>query len=319
MTNHVDVLDPEPAMPIDPLEARRPDVPITLSELAAEKGEAVEIINARALVLSTLRKAAILATSPEDWLLFKALDEQGGQVVGYLQDCGADRVRDLYGIEIFNVSKPEKVVGGEPGVFHYLISGSGRCKLTRQVLEDVEGGRSSTDDFCRDKKGVELELAVRKAARANLDGNITRELAGLKSVPLAELEDVWKGTSKKSEHCRRGRGFGTRDERLGGGERPDEGVDVVPQCRVCKKAMVLRKGSKGHFYSCADYKQHQEAGQKSFTIDLDKWKQELAKRSTAAAAPEQPAAATAPEKVEPPNVDEVFGNRSGAREPGQEG
>jgi len=314
-----ELVDDNVPMPVDPLEARRPDVPITLSELAAEKGEAVEIINARALVLQTLRKAAILATSPEDWLLFKAPDEQGGQVVGYLQDCGADRVRDLYGIEIFNVSKPEKVVGSEPGVFHYLITGSGRCKLTRQVLEDVEGGRSSTDDFCKDKKGVELELAVRKAARANLDGNISRELAGLKSVPISELEEVWKGTAKKIEQCRRGRGFGTRDQRLGGGERPDEGVDVPPQCRVCKKPMVLRKGSKGYFYSCADYKQHQDAGQKSFTIDLDKWKEELAKRATAAT-PEQPAAAAAsPAKVEPPSADEVFGTKSAGRVPGQEG
>src|SRR5262249_21362077 len=179
--------DPVVDTPSTALELRRPDTPLTLSDLAALKGEAVEIIEARIQVLETLRKAAIRATSPPDWLLFKSPEEQGGQIVGYLQDCGADRVRDLYGIEIFNVSKPEKVVGNDPAIFHYLITGSGRCKLTRQVLEEVEGGRSSTDDFCQGKSGLDLELAVRKAARANLDGNITRELAGMKSVPTEAI------------------------------------------------------------------------------------------------------------------------------------
>lgn len=313
-------IDTEPPAPTA-LQLRRPDTPVTLSELAALKGEALEIIDARVQILETLRKASLRATQPEDWLLFKSPEEQGGQVVGYLQDCGADRVRDLWGIEVFGIGKLEKITTNDPRVFTYVISGSGRCKLTRQILEEVEGGRSSTDDFCKGKEGAELELAVRKAARANLDGNITRELASLKSVPLDEIKAAWEGTSKTVERCRRGRGFGTRDERLGGGARPDEGIDTPPQCRVCKKAMVLRKGSKGYFYSCADYKQHQDAGQKSFTIDLDKWKEELAKRA-ATAAPEQPAAAAAspaPSKVSPPSADEVFGHTSRGREPGQEG
>jgi hypothetical protein len=160
--NDTNVIDQDPPE-TEALALRKPATPVTLSELAALKGEAVEIIEARVLVLETLRKASIRATSPEDWLLFKSPDEQGGQIVGYLQDCGCDRVRDLYGIEIFEVSKPEKVVGNEPGVFHYLITGSGRCKLTRQVVEAMEGGRSSTDDVCRGKSGAELELLVRKA------------------------------------------------------------------------------------------------------------------------------------------------------------
>jgi hypothetical protein len=87
------------------------------------KSEALEVIEARIQVLDTLRKAAIRATSPEDWLLFKAKD---GSITGYLQDCGCDRVRDLYGIEVYDISVPTKIPGTEPGQFHYLISGSGR-------------------------------------------------------------------------------------------------------------------------------------------------------------------------------------------------
>jgi hypothetical protein len=310
----------------DALALRRPDVPVNLNDLAARKGEAIEIIEARAQVLTTIRKFAIAATWPEDWLLFKAPVEQGGQVVAYLQDCGGDRLRDLYGIEIFDIGRPEKIETNEPSVFQYRITGSGRCKLTQQILENVEGGRSSTDDFCKGKTGSDLDLAVRKAARANLDGNITRELSGLKSVPAGELAAVWAGTTKTIEQCRRGRGFGTRDERLGGGVAPDAGIDP-PICKLCQKPMNLKKGSKGHFYSCPNYKDH---GKDSYTIDFDKWiaEQQKAKSSTAAAAPAPStgapvAAGVVPTgKVTPPSVDEVFGPENGRRrqrEPGEEG
>lgn len=305
---------------VDALELRRPDIPVTLSELAALKGEAVEVIEARVQVLETLRRAAIRATSPEDWLLFKSPDEQGGQITGYLQDCGADRVRDLYGIEIFGISKPEKIVGAEPGVFHYLITGSGRCKLTRQVVEEMEGGRSSTDDFCKDKKGAELELAVRKAARANLDGNITRELAGMKSVPIADLQAGWEGTKKNTDACRRGRGFGSRSERLGANS--EKAPDVEPPiCPHCGSKGVYRqgKGDRGAFYGCPNYTKHAD---KKFIVDAEKW---VAEKRAAAAATPAPAAsksASAPQSArksgptqQPLTADDVFG---GGREPGEE-
>jgi len=312
-TTAAEVLDD---LPQDAIALRRPDIPVTLSELAALKGEAVEIIEARVQVLETLRKASIRATSPEDWLLFKAPEEQGGQVVGYLQDCGADRVRDLYGIEIFDVSKPEKIVGNDPGVFHYLIRASGRCKLTRQVVEEMEGGRSSTDDFCKGKTGAELELLVRKAARANLDGNITRELAGMKSVPLNDLTDAWTGTKKLVDHCRRGRGFGTRDERVGG--RSEKAPDVDPPiCPHCKTTGVYRpaKGNRAAFYGCPNYTKHES---QKFYVDAARWiADQRAKRAdTPPKADAPPTVATKVERTL--DADEIFGGRR-EREPGQEG
>jgi hypothetical protein len=252
------VVDPEVMTDTSAIVKRSP-IPNTLAELAALKGEALEVIEARIQVLETLRKAAIRATSPEDWLLFKAKDNSE---IGYLQDCGADRVRDLYGIEIFNVSAPEKVAGVEPGQFHYIISGSGRCKLTRQTVENMEGGRSSTDDFCKDKKGAQQELDVRKAARANLDGNITRELAGLKNVPLQELVTAWSGSNKKVANCHRGRGYGAGVERQAAvvheGDKTD---DPGPSCPTCGAKMYFRAAGKtttgkeyGAFWGCSNFK-----------------------------------------------------------------
>lgn len=262
-TNHeTEVIDPELVEEGTAVVRRSPTIPVTLAELAALKGEAMEIIEARIQVLETLRKASIRATHPSDWLLFKSPD---GNVTGYLQDCGADRVRDLYGIEIYGLSLPQKEPGMD-GAFSYIITGSGRCKLTRQVVENMEGGRSSTDDFCQGKKGAELELAVRKAARANLDGNITRELAGLKNVPLQELEGAWSGTNKKASLCRQGRGFGTQKERQGGHvQQQAQPSDVpAPVCEFegCGKTMKFipagenaQRGTKwSAFWSCPDYK-----------------------------------------------------------------
>lgn len=227
-----------------------------LAELAARKGEGIEIIEARVKILRTLRKAAIRATSPEDWLLFR---DRKGAVIGYLQDCGCDRVRDLYGIEITEVGRPEKMKGDQPGVFTYLIEGSGYCGITKQSVVGIEGGRSSTDDFVRGKAGVELELAVRKAARANLDGNITRELAGLKSVPLDELKDAWKDTNKNADNCRLGRGFGSQGERQGADMQTGaEGVtqSQAPKCPKCggdMKFVAAKEGRYAAFWSCIKY------------------------------------------------------------------
>lgn len=305
-----DVIDETPETSETPethLALRHPAVPVTVSDLAAMKGAALEIIEARVQVIDTLRKAAIRATSPPDWLLFKSPDEQGGQVVGYLQDCGADRVRDLWGIEVFGVSTPEKITGNDPAVFHYIIGGSGRCKLTGQTLEAVEGGRSSTDDFCKDKKGLDLDLAVRKAARANLDGNITRELAGMKSVPAEDLIRAWEGTPKRIDDCRRGRGFGTREERLGASsaKAPDVEPPVCPHCGTTG-AYRPAKGDRKPFYGCPKFASHAD---KKWIVDAAKWVAEHARSVN-----EKP---PAPANGAPPSAGEVFGK--GAREPGAEG
>ena len=237
------------------LPMEHPGREVSLSELAARQGEGLAIIEARAKILETLRKAAIRATSPEDWLLFK---DRKGAVIGYLQDCGCDRVRDLYGIEIQDVGRPEKVSGEDGQSFTYLIMGGGYCGITHQTVESIEGGRSSNDDFVKDKYGVELELAVRKAARANLDGNITRELAGLKSVPLQELNEAWKDSNKDSSNCRLGRGFGSGAERQGADMQTGAGVpqSEAPSCPKCQGPMKFKQGVEGKyeaFWSCQKY------------------------------------------------------------------
>jgi len=320
----VEPSDSEVDDPITPnkLALRSPQVPVTLTDLAALKDEGVSIIETRARIVAAARLHAIRATSPEDWVLNKAPDDLGGQIVGYLQDAGADRVRDIFGIEIRNVSNPEKIVGTDPNTFHFIVRGSGICKLTRQVVENMEGGRASTDEFCRDKTGTDLELAVRKAARANLDGGITRELAGLKSVPVDELSAAWTGTSKRIEQCRLGRGFGSRDIRMGA---RDEKLDVDPPvCPHCNSTGVLRpaKGTRKAFFGCPKYSSHPN---QKWIVDAAEW---IAKQKAAPAAPAAAAAAPAqngkegkdkPSAAKQPPMTAADIPFGGNREPGQEG
>lgn len=279
---------------------RHPAVPVTLEELAALKGEAIEILKARNEVLEVARLHAIRMTHPEDWVLNKTRD---GRVTGYLQDSGCERVRPILGIEIFDVGSPEKVVSLDGKSFAVVISGRGRSRLTRDEIEAVEGIRESTEDFCKDLTGIKQELRVRQAARANLDGRIVRELAGLGSMPLEELERAWKGTDKKTQFCRLGRGFGSQDERLGSFKADVPQVEP-PQCPHCKIPLVYRpaKGDRKAFYGCSQYQQHAD---RKVIVDAEQWVAEQQKKASAGGAKTGTAAKPA--------------TGGAARDPGQEG
>lgn len=285
MKNNGNVVIDEEEREVDaPAESEELDVvpgvqPGSLVDLASQLERGEQIIRARAQILATARKAAVQATHPEDWLLFR--DKQGREV-GYLQDCGCDRVKDIFGIRIFNVSTPTKVMLSDRE-FMYVQTGDGESRLTQQTVEGIEGGRASTDDFIQTQKppltGAKLELAVRKATRANLDGNIARELSGLKSVPLEEINDAFKGTAKERSRFREGRGYGAQGERSHAGEKAPEAQEAPP-CPECGAKMVYRSGTSKNgkpyaFWGCQNY---QKTGCQG-SIDAEKWdKQRQPKR-----------------------------------------
>ena len=262
--------------PIDErtLAVRHPAVPITIEDLAALRGAAMDIIDTRATVLDTLRARSIRATYPTDWVLYKAPEEQGGQVVGYLQQCGAQRLLDVWGISVYDVSEPQLMPGTEQGAFSYRMTGSGRSNITGQVVEKVEGSRHSLDDVVRGKSGPALDDAVRKNTRANLDGNIARRLSGLNSVPADELQRVWATCTppRSLDFCRLGRGFGSRSERLGGTaeKAPDVPPPVCPHCGTTGAYRPAKDG-RSAFYGCPKYASHKD---KKWIVDADAWQRQ---------------------------------------------
>lgn len=256
LENDNGTINPE-VMPPETHLVRSPAVPTTVDELAAsEEGQA--IIEARVQILETLRKASIRATSPQDWLLFKAIDLGGNdpdRITGFLQDQGCQRVRPLWGIDITPTSDFEKTTDTETGDFAYKIKGDGFCALTKSVIKDITGLRYSTDHFLKDTTGIVKEMRVQQAARANLDGNITRKLTGLGGVAIEEIQEVWKGTWKTLDLCPKGKGYGSGKDRAGASANGAP-TGKAPLCEMCGKPMKFwaAKGDMVAAYRCSEFK-----------------------------------------------------------------
>lgn len=275
------------------LELRRPSVPVTLNELAFLKEQGKEILEARIEIMETARRAAIRGTSPEDWILNKAKD---GSVLGYLQDVGCQRPSiEIFGIRITPTSKPQKIPQPD-GSFVYVMSGDGFCTLTGKQVLEMEGGRSSNDDNVRGKKAAELDLAVRKNCRANMDGRIIRKLAGLGNVPVQELVDCWKGTNKTVERCVKAHGFGSQAERSGAKLQDDSGIAESdrPKCGLCNATMIYRAGGTTKqgkvyegFWSCPSYQEHKKANEpaENYSIRASDWQKTIDARMSEEPAP----------------------------------
>ena len=218
-------------------------VPVTIEELAAlaSVGAAIRNIEARFTIAETIRARSVMATFPTDWVVFKQPEEQGGQITGYLMDAGAKRALAGAGVEVFDVSDPQRIEGTEPGTFSIRFYASGRSGITGQTIERVLGSRSSTDDACKGLTGVPLEDKVLKMARANCDGNVARKLIGLQNFPAEELARVWARLNppRDVEKCNRGRGFGTKDDRQGRGAAPNV---PPPKCTVCGRGRRVARG-----------------------------------------------------------------------------
>lgn len=274
----------EPEVVEESRDLARPATSTSIADLSAlEVGRGVEIINQRLEILETLRGASIKLTMPNDWTLFKAPD---GRVTGYLGDQGCDRIKKLWGIQISNLSQMDRIEDEKhPDEFAYRISGDGSCGLTGEAVFEMEGIRYSTERYATEKpEGIQRVVAVQKAARANLDGSITRELAGMKSVPIEELDKAW-GAGKALAMCNKGRGYGTADERAGAANA-QHGIDPgdIPSCDVCQIKLVWRPGKDGKegFFGCTKYASHPET---KIIVQLSKLKEKLAKKAAAAREP----------------------------------
>lgn len=304
MTNQTEAVE-EPLVEEGSLTLRNGAVPVTIEELAAiASSAAIKNIESRFTIVDTIQVRAIMALFPTDIVVFKAPEESGGQVTGYVMDAGLKRALQAGGIEIFGVSDPVRIEGSEPGTFSIRYWGSGRSTITGHVIEKVLGARSSTDDACKGLTGIALEDKVLKMARANLDGNIGRKLLGLQNLPAERIQHAWSRCNppRSLEQCPRGRGFGTREDRQGVGKAPSV---TPPKCTVCGTDGVWRAGKDGKpdFYFCPNHQKH-PAGKKWFQ-DAPAWVAKQAPQKppvqeTAAAGSSRSAAPSGPPAPEVP-------------------
>lgn len=279
---------PEETTPETAVELRRPSVPITIDQLAMlPVQERNKVIEGRIETLTTYMRASIRGTFPEDWVLNRSPD---GAVLAYLQDKGCKRPSmKMWGISVTPTSDARKLMQSD-GSFIYVQTGDGFCSATGEQIIGVEGSRTSNDDNVRHLKSAELEMAVRKNCRANLDGRIIRNLAGLREVPIEMLADCWKDTNKSVEHCVKGHGFGTQAERRGAVLQEDSGIaeSDKPKCGLCGKVMKYipagrTKEGKTYqsFFSCPSNQEHKKANEarEHYTVSASEWAKILEAKS----------------------------------------
>jgi hypothetical protein len=96
-------------------------------------------------------------------------------------------------------------------------------------VEAVEGMRSSKERLVKDVEGAEKEYLVRKCARANLDGSIVRELAGMKNMPLEELKRI-APEYQWEQRAAKGKGYGNQADRQAVRESSKADVPNCPKC-----------------------------------------------------------------------------------------
>ena len=187
--------------------------PTTMLDMAIDKGGSQAVVDTLIEIVETFRHGAIRLTSPEDWLLFRAVDSQSGSelITGYLQDKGCERVAKLYGIRVFDVSDARKMPGDKADDYSYMQTASGSCARTGEEVEKLIGSRSSTDDISAQWRDTgmsesQIEIKVQKSCRANLTA-ISYVPSPASFGSLRELREAWQGTSKNWEQCVRGRGW----------------------------------------------------------------------------------------------------------------
>lgn len=164
-----------------------------LEALTPEKAK--QLLTKRNETLEFMRKATILCTYAEDWVIHK--DPNTGNEFGYCQKVGGERICKLLAIDIYDIKElpredfpPMMDADGKEklgSTFTYTVKAKGRCGFTGEDLKEVIGSRWSGSKFFQ-RQDIPDPSNVKKAARANLDGRIIRSLAGLSRVPIDELK-----------------------------------------------------------------------------------------------------------------------------------
>jgi len=186
---------------------------------------ALQITERMAQVVSSLRVAAIKMTDPVDWVL--SMDKQKNEAA-MLTASGAQKIASLYGIQL----SPLEGATLEPqraqinGKLAFVLQCTASSRLLGRSIE-IEATRREDEEFtgrATDEKGDfkfnadhAFEPDLKKAVRTLAITTAVRELVGLKNVSRQELDSCWLGTTKSTERCRFGHGYGTSQDRSAAG------------------------------------------------------------------------------------------------------
>ncbi len=189
--------------------AKRITFAVSIDRLAvSDPDRVVKVMENRMKALESVRMGAVKQTEPHDWTLNQ---DKEGHVIATLRKSGCSKVRKYFGISSYNI-RPEEVkitTDPESGKQIAEIWGDGVCAMTGEMILNVRGARSASEEFTG--RGSLSDL--KEAARTNLENKVVRILSGMTAVSLEELKSVWSGTEKSPDRCYRGHGYGSSGER----------------------------------------------------------------------------------------------------------
>lgn len=183
----------------------------------------LEVLKRQADGLVQVREAALNMTDPMDWVAMKGKHDSEEDATCLLRASGATKINKFYRVGLTRVwptdqqgtLKPEEVKG-EGGEILITVYAEAYIGLTGETILGLQASRASSEKFIG-RGGLDTTSPL--VARADLIQSCVTLLmtkavraAGFKSVPVRELEKVWKG-QKKISSIPRGSGFGTSTER----------------------------------------------------------------------------------------------------------
>lgn len=195
---------------------------------------AAEQAQARVTALTILRNAAIGATKPIHWLLFK---NQQGMVFGRFNFAGAQRIGMVFGITV-TPKGPVRIVENHGKRKTAEIYGSATSVVLRLTFDNIRAYRIEGEDFLgrpaddvvRTYEGGKSKTTVGvgdndwlQSVQTALISKGVRLLSGLVTVTPEELGEVWGMSSEEViKSCAMGHGFST-DERKAAGQSAASG------------------------------------------------------------------------------------------------
>jgi len=234
---------------------------VTLAELDAESSAtegldkisrmklAIEEFELRSKLVEACRLAAVRATSPTDWVLFK--DKQGA-ATAMLCNSGANVVIQYYGISITNLRPvnrdgifvPVMEEDTATGEIRYTCWFDAKAHMVPGLeVKDQEAGRSSTEQFIgrggQSSTSAMVAAADLRAACSTLARTkAARILGALNRLSLNVLEEAWTGTKKNVEDCRKGSGYGTAGDRQASSATGEDVLALQAELRTALMALT---------------------------------------------------------------------------------
>jgi hypothetical protein len=200
----------------------------------------IHMMERRVSTLQNLRLAAIKATRPDDWTLFRPKE---GEPQGICGKAGCTKIGQLYGVQILNPTPVEIVTDGDKKVAQCF--GDGYCALTGQIYPGLRGYRVAGERFTGRDPGEVGSQDLIQAARTALETKAVRILTGLVKVSLSELAAAWGLSLEETQsRCVRGAGYGKskdREDPPSGGPAPSGSNGHISEAQG-KRAYAIAAG-----------------------------------------------------------------------------